>query len=201
MANSIFKDLPKVKYFQTLLGPQKEKAQQATGIILSLIAFSFFGLFAISPTLGTIAKLKKELSDAQFVDAALGQKIQNLSILQKKYSALQNDIPVVLDALPANPQVPLLLAQIQAIAQNDHIQLDTLQNFQVELFKPLASDQKYYSYIFSLSGSGFLDDIQKFTISLTHMERIVSIDVFSMNKTAQDQLLRFTLQGIAYFKQ
>lgn len=200
MANSIFKDLPKVRYFEQLLGPQRKRAQQATVVILSLIAFSFFGLFAISPTLGTIAKLQKELSDTRFVDQALAQKIQNLSLLQKKYADLQNDIPVVLNAVPKTSEVALLLAQVQAVAQKFRIQLDTLQNFQVELFKP-ARDQKYYSYTFSLSGQGTFDDVSQFINLLTNMERIISIDVFSISKASSDQLSRITLQATAYFKQ
>ena len=196
----MFNNLPNIKYPKNLLDSQKEKAQQFAGLVLSIIAFSFLGLFAINPTLSTIAKLKKELSDTKFVDQALTQKIENLSILQKKYGNLQNDIPIVLNAIPNNPEISLLFAQIQSIAQNFHIQVDNLQNFQVELFTPTTSDQKYHSYLFSLSGSGSFDDVSKFITVLTHMERVVNIEVFSINKTAQNDLLRITLGAVAYFK-
>ena len=199
MANSIFKDVPKITYFEQLLNSQKEKTRQFSGIFLTLIALSFFGLFAINPTLSTIAKLKKELADAKFADRELEAKIKNLSILQRKYAAIQSDIPIIMSALPKNPQSSLLIAQVQSLARNHNIQLDTLQNFQVDL-QPASSDQKYYSYSFSLSASGSFEDISKFISSITNMQRIVNIEVFSMNTTSEKESLRFNLQGTAYFK-
>lgn len=200
MPNKIFRDLPKLRYFEGLVDFQKEKTQQFSAIVLTLIALSLFGLFAINPTLGTIAKLKKELKDAQFVDQRLSEKIKNLSTLQQKYSQIQTDVPVVLSSLPKSPEVPLLLAQIQSIAENSNIRIETLQNFQVELFKPQSVDQKYHSYSFSLSGVGSFENISKFLSSITSMQRIANIEVFSINKTPKEELLRVTLQGIAYYK-
>src|SRR3989344_8503364 len=103
---SVFTKINKNKYFEYLPDLKKEKTQKYSSIIFSLISLSFFGLFAINPTLSTIAKLKKELSDAKFVDSELAEKIANLSSLQEKYNIVEQDIPFVLAAVPKNPQIP-----------------------------------------------------------------------------------------------
>ena len=197
--DKIFLEIPKSKYLQILPDFKSERAQKSTTIVLTFIALSFFGLFAINPTLSTIAKLKKELSDNEFADQQLKQKINNLSSLQQKYSLLQKDIPFVLNAIPKDPDVSLLLAQIQSVAQDNNINIKNLQNFQVELFKKQNLNTKYYSYFFSLSGEGAHDNVLAFVSSLVNMQRVINIEAFSINRNEGEKgLLQFTLRGIAY---
>lgn len=195
------KEIAKNKFLELLPNFREKTTQKFTTIILTLIAISFFGLFAINPTLSTIAKLQKELEDNQFIDTSLRQKISNLSLLQQKYSTLQNDIPVVLNAIPQDSQIPLLMAEIQSIVQESNIQLESLQNFQVELAKNKDVNNKYYSYGFSVSGFGSYDNISRFITSLTNMQRVVDIEAFAINRqTDKSTSLRFTLRGVAYYK-
>ena len=202
MQINIFKTLGDYKSRELPAGFKTERSKRITSLILTLVGFSFLGLFAISPTLSTIAKLKKELVDNKTVDQGLQQKISNLSTLQKKYSSLQNDLPTILSALPKTSQIPYLLALIQAVAQNSNIELDTLQGFQAELFKETGSDKNpdYYAYSFSLAGIGTFGNISKLISSLTNMQRIANIEVLSISKVP-DGMLRINIQGLAYYKQ
>lgn len=202
ISDKIFRELPNNKYLKMLPDFQSERAQKFTTIILTLITLSFFGLFAINPTLSTIARLKKELSDNQFVEQQLKQKINNLSVLQQKYSLLQKDIPIVLNTLPKNPDVPILFAQIQSVAENYNIGIKNLQNFQVELFKPQADNKQYYSSAFSLTGEGSYNDLSDFVSSLLNIQRIINIEALSLNTSEEKNgILQFTLRGISYYKQ
>lgn len=199
--NKKIKDFSRIKYFVPLSGFKNQQAQKFTNIILSLIAISLFGMFAINPTVSTIARLKKELSDDELVERALEEKIRNLSLLQKKYAEIQEDIQYTLDAIPDNPQVPHLMAQIQSVAKNTNIHLSNLQNLAVELFKENVPEKKYYSYSFSLSGTGGFENISAFFSKIVNIQRIVSINTFSIDKTADKTGdLRFSLQGLAYYK-
>ena len=202
MKDNIFKKLKDPKTFTDLPIFKSERSRKITNAILTLIAFSFLGLFAINPTISTIVKLKKELSDDQLVDRGLQQKITNISILQKKYTNLQSDLPIILSALPQTPQTPYLLAIIQAVAINSNIQLDNLAGFQTELSKEGATNtnQDYHSYSFSLGGSGSLEDISRFISTLTHMQRLVNAEVLSISTTAQKNKFKVNIQGAAYFK-
>lgn len=195
------KDITRVRYFEMVPNFKNEQTQKFTTIILTLIAISLFGMFAINPTLSTIAKLKKELADSELVELSLQEKIKNLQILQKEYVGIQSDMTYITDAIPNSPKVALLMAQIQSIAQNTNIHISNLQNLAVELFQQNVSEKKYYQYAFSLSGTGTFEDISTFLSKIVNMQRIISIDTFSIDKTADKTgALRFSLQGLAYYK-
>ena len=86
--STVFKNIKNNKYYKLLPDFKEEKTRRLSSIVFSLLALSIFGLFAINPTLSTIARLKKELSDAKFVDQQLTEKIANLSSLQEVYLAV-----------------------------------------------------------------------------------------------------------------
>lgn len=197
------KDLTKNKYFPTLPYLTQEGSQKFFGIVLTLCALSFFGFFAIKPTVSTILKLQKEISDNQFVFDQLGIKIKNLTELRKQYFSLQNDLPIIMNTITTQPDAPVLFAQIQSVAQTSNIVIKKLQNFEVEVLRSDKSANKnYYSYSFSIAGTGSFENISKFVSTLTSMVRIINIDMFSINNIANQnsESLGFDIQGTAFFK-
>lgn len=194
----------KNKYFVIPSYLKKETTQKFTTIALTLVALIFFGFFAISPTVSTIGKLKKEISDNEFVYEELERKITNLTTLRKEYTNLQSDLPLTTEAFPKEPNVQILIAQIQSIAKNSNIRVKKMQNFEVELFKNnKGSGKKYYSYTFSISGSGIYEDISKFISTLINMQRIINIDTLTIDKSTSqtDRSLEFSIQGASFFKE
>lgn len=193
-----------VKHKITVPSPLiKEKNTQAfTTISLTLIALSFFGYFAISPTITTIAQLQKQLADSKVVVKNLTEKINNLSLLQNKYSELADDVPSVLKVVPQNPTIPLFLGQIQAVALASNVTLSRLQSLEVELTKPKETGPGFSTFTFSLESEGSFADIQKFISSLISFERIISIDSLSLSRDQQQGQVFFHLsvKGDAYFK-
>lgn len=191
------------KYFPILPYSTSERSQKFFGVVLTLCALSFFGFFAIKPTVSTILKLQKEISDNQFVLDQLEVKIKNLTILRKQYFNLQTDLPMITSTITIQPDAHLLFAQIQSIARNSNITIKKLQNFEVEVLRNDKSVNKnYYSYSFTIAGSGTFENIFKFTQTLTNMERVVNIDIFSINNIAnqKSEALEFNIQGTAFFK-
>lgn len=200
LSNSISKN-QKNKYLEMFSNFKNERTKKFTTIILTLIVISLFGLFAINPTISTIVKLKKELSDSESVHEQLQKKINNLSILQQQYSHIENDLSAILAAMPQKAEVPTLLSQIQSIAKESNIHLNNLENFEVELFKENKTPQKYYSYSFYFEGEGVYDNIGKFIDALVGMERVIDIDLLSITKTAnKNESLRLNIQGVGYYK-
>jgi hypothetical protein len=61
--NNIFANLYTSKYFEKLPDFKEKKIQAFITIALTLIALSFFAIFAINPTLSTIANLQKQSED------------------------------------------------------------------------------------------------------------------------------------------
>lgn len=190
------------KYFPKLPYLNEERSQKFFTIVLTLLALSFFGFFAINPTVSTILKLRKELSDSEFAYRELETKIKNLSILRKGYSSMQPDLPIVTDAITLQPDVHILFAQVQAIAQKSNVKILKLQNFEVEIIKNNKTPgKKYYSYPFVIAGSGLFENISDFVSTITNMQRIIDIDIFSISSAAEQSNLEFNIQASAFFKQ
>lgn len=192
----------KNKYEQAVPYLKQKNTQVFTTIILTLFALSFFGIFAISPTLSTIANLQKQLEDNRFVDESLSKKITNLSILQRKFNELGSDTTVILTAIPKDPNVPMLMSQVHLLALNSNLSVTGMQAFQVELSKILDNPQQYSSYSFSLAAQGSYDDIVAFVSDLVTFERIVAIDTLAINRAQknEDTVFQVSLRGEAYFK-
>lgn len=191
------------KYLPNLPYLAPERSQKFFGIVLTLCALAFFGFFAIQPTVSTILKLQKEISDNQTVLDQMDTKLKNLTELRKQYFNLQNDLPIITSAITTQPDVSMLFAQIQSIAQTSGITINKLQNFEVEVLRSNINTTKdYYSYSFTTAGTGSFTSISNFVQALTNMERIVNIDSFSIsnNSSQNGGSLGFNIQGTAFFK-
>ncbi|MDO8659744.1 MAG: type 4a pilus biogenesis protein PilO [Candidatus Parcubacteria bacterium] len=192
------------KYIPNFPYLSEKRTQKFLGVMLTLLALSFFGLFAISPTISTILKLQKEISDNEFIYSQSEIKIRNLSTLRTQYSTLQNDLPVLAESMPTQPDIHILFAQIQTIAKQSNITIKKLQNFEVEVLKNNAGIAKpYYSYSFSISGSGSLESVYSFVSAIADMQRIITIDVLGINNVSNQDAnsFGFNIQGTAFFKQ
>ncbi|MEX2013141.1 MAG: type 4a pilus biogenesis protein PilO [Candidatus Levyibacteriota bacterium] len=197
----ILKNLRQSKYLELFPALKQEKTQKFTSVILTFLALSFFGIFAINPTISTILRLRRELSDTRFTEAQLTQKINNLSSLGRQYQQLEDDIPYVLSAIPQDPQISLLVAQLQSAAQDTGVILDEVQTLEVEVITPKTSNKRHSSFIFSLTAEGRYNDILKLIDSVSTMQRVVSLDIIALNrKTDQSGAIQLSLKGTAYFK-
>lgn len=199
--SNFFKNIHTVKYLELMPNFKEKKTQAFTTIALTLISLSIFGFFAINPTLSTIGKLKRELSDSEFVNKKLEQKIINLGILQNKYNLLQNDIPFPIRAIPQNPSVPTLIGQIQSLAIENNVTIKRIQAFQVELGSKSKKPDKNASFNFSLQAQGGYDNLSSFISSLVNFERIVTLDAISLNTDkTKSGAIELNLRGKGYFK-
>lgn len=192
------------KYLETvkLLPAVGQKNSEAyTMLIFTFSALSIFGFFAIKPTLATIADLKKQLQDSQFVNQALTTKIANLTTLQSRYSALTPDLPLVFSAIPTQPQAPILLGQIQALAQKQNLTLNSLQASQVEITKKQTGTTPS-SFTFFLEATGSYNEFMQFIKNLTDFNRITTIENinFTISQKTGDLPLVLNLRGRAYFR-
>ena len=192
-----FKEVVSVKYFN-FIDFKEERTKKFTTLVLSLVALSILGLFAINPTISTIIKLQKEIEDSKFVDQKLVDKINNLTKLQQEYELLKTDLPIIFSAVPQNPEIPLLVAQVQAIAVKEGVNLINIQSFQVELEKPQVI-KKFSSYSFSLTAEGSYDNLLRFLSTITNMERVVAVDIVSITRKTGDSNLQLTFKGRAFF--
>lgn len=182
---------------------KQERTKKFTTIVLTLVASIILGLLAINPTVSTIANLRKQIDDDTFVSQKLQQKINNLSTLQQKYANVQNDLPVITDAIPTSAQIPLLVADIQTIAKDADLKLNSFQTLEVNLSKATITDKSYSSFNFGLSAQGNYQQMTNFLDNLTNFQRIIVITDISISKPNNinnNDVLQLGIQGKAFFK-
>lgn len=196
----IFKNIKYDRYYKEILPYlKKEKNQQYFAVILTLGASIFFALFAINPTISTIAHLRREVLDSKSVEKKLSDKINNLSSLSQEYQNIQKDIPYILDAIPNKPESLILAAQIQSIAQSSAVTISDIEVSPMSL--DVLESTNSSSLTFTLSANGSYEDIKKFVSSLIDMQRIVSVDAISVSKTdIADDKVDLNIKGSSYFK-
>lgn len=200
LGKNVFSNLQKSKYWEMLPNLKEEKTKNFTTLILTLVALSFFGFFAISPTLSTIAQLRRQIGDNEFVNKKLEEKIQNLSLLQREYGLLEKDLPIVFAGVPQAPSAPLLVGQIQFLALQSSLAITRLQVFQVELSQKIDKNEPS-SFAFSLEAQGTTPQLTNFLNSLLGFERIITLENISLAKSSdKEEVLKLDLKGRAYFK-
>jgi Tfp pilus assembly protein PilO len=193
------------KYLAFMPDLRQEKAKKFTTIVLTLTASIILGLFAINPTLSTIANLQKQIDDDQFVNQKLIEKITNLSILQGKYTQIKNNLSFVNEAIPTSTEIPPLVAEIQTIAKNSNLKLNNFQTFVVDLSDKKSTSKNYGSFDFGFSGQGAYSDIINFMNQLLSFQRIIAISNVSISKISNggkdSGLLQLNFKGTALFKE
>lgn len=178
-----------------------EKTQLYVMIGFTLAALIIFGIFAINPTLSTIVELKRQLADLQFVSEKLIIKTQNLSTLQQKYQSLSGNLPLIMGALPKNPEIPKFAAEINRMISNSNLKVRSLRTGGVEITPDkILKDRKESSFVFSLEAEGSYEDMLDFVSKVTKMDRLVSVELVSMVKDDKNNSLIFNLRGREYFK-
>lgn len=195
--------IPRGKYLPKLPNINEKYTKLATSVILTLLALSLFGVFAIGPTISTITELQRQLDDAKEVTRKLKQKATNLYTLQEKYQTLQPELPIILGALPKSPETTLLLAQLQSAATTANLSIRTLHVFEVELAPGKFLGGKLPSYVYTIELVGNYPNMLKFLSTISHFDRIITIDAMTINKAGDNvsqEQLQLSVRGKAFFK-
>lgn len=188
------------EYLKLLPHAQQEGIKNFITLLLTFAALTFFGIFAINPTLSTIIDLKRQLKDNKFVADQLQKKYTALSTLQQEYGTLTSQLPVVFDAIPQDPAVFLLTGQIQALAKQSGVTITELRVFEVEIAGKGKTVIKNPSFSFALQANGSYEKLLSFANSLSRLNRIVTIESISLSKELRTNDLMLNIRGRAYFK-
>lgn len=188
------------EYLKLLPKLKDEKTRTYTWLAFTLAALSFFGIFAINPTLSTITELKRKLADMQDVYQKYDIKLKNLVALQNAYKYLSGNLPVINNAMPQKPEAPKMVGQINALIKKSHLEITSLRTMGVEITPGKQSSNKVSSFTFTLQASGQYEDMLSFIQSTTHANRLITIDTISISKDTKTSELVLDLRGRAYFK-
>lgn len=187
-------------------------------ILLSLATICIFAIFALKPTLITIAELMKEVDSKKATLSTMDQKIQDISNAQSLYDNQVNKIKLLEVAIPENPQPEVLVRQVEGLTVRHQTTLSTLglgkaiilgeeitQPPQTETNEPLPGRASELSFSIGINADitqysalfNFLSDLEK-------LRRPAKIDSLNLNsvKGKEENYLNLTVLGrLPYLKE
>lgn len=106
-------------YFLNIIGHYKERADVRAyiEILLTLATISIFAVFALRPTLLTIASLMKEIETKRQTLEKMQTKIDNLSSAQTLYDRERSKINLLLTTIPDKPNPEVFARQIEGLSE------------------------------------------------------------------------------------
>jgi len=179
---------------------KKKKARVYTSIILSIFTTAFFGFFAIRPTLVTIGGLLKEIKDKREVVAQMDQKIDNLNKAQTNYTRIKNDLDLVEESLPLDPDLPILIKQLESLARLSSVTIESVRFEKTNLQGEIEKEESQTAG-FSLALLGSYENLKEFLNSLDTLRRVISVESFAFSSKMEDeiQVLTLTINADAHY--
>lgn len=191
---------PVVKRITTPIMSSKKTASYFT-LTLSLFTLSFFGLFAIRPTLITAISLMKQVSDLRKLYIDYENKIGTLIRAQTEYEQIRDDILLVDKALPTNSSFSNLAVTIEKFANQEDFTINQFQIDPVPISNPAATG-KIYDFGFTLVGTGRYPAISAFLNHVVNWKRIVNIKSLEFAQTGgtSSATLRLSLKATTHYE-
>ena len=208
-------------YFLNVMGQYRERVDIKIyiEILLSLATISIFAVFALRPTLLTIAELIKEIDTKHQTLTKMENKIQDLSSAQTLYDRERSRINILLTSIPDKPNPEVFARQIEGLSEKYGPQITEItvgeaviagkdassEEIKVKETTPLpeGSTEVPVSAIFIAD----LNQYSNLSAILTDFEkalRPVKIDNIHLATITTDEdikLLSLTLEGrLAYFR-
>lgn len=188
-------------YFSNNLNKLKKKDELKAylELMLSLITVIIFSVFALKPTLVTIALLFKDIRYKEDVIQKMDVKIDNLKKAQDLLTRESVKISYVYEAIPISPEPETLIRQMEGISQTKGLPLSFL-NLGSAGLKGTVNPTS--NLILNLSFSSDFSDTLDFTKALETLRRQIVITRIYMNSEQQKGTSDFQLvSGIEGYSQ
>lgn len=198
-------------YFLNISGfyKKREDLRIFLEIILSLVAISFFGLFALRPTFLTIAQLIKEIKNKEETLVKMDLKIGNLQTAQKVLEEEAGKISILESSIPIVPQPDIFVRQIEGLASKNSVKIMgiSVNGIVIKGNQTPNTDQKSSEVSplpdgangmgFSLSATGNYQNLISFIGNFQFLKIPVKIDILGINisKTEGGNILSFIITG------
>lgn len=189
------------KKFQRKIDLKNKKTASYFTITFTFIVLSFFGIFAIKPTLTTATSLIKNVDDLKKINIDYENKISSLIAAQAEYEKIRDDLPLIESAMPNNANFSKLAKTLERFAYQENIYISQLQIDSVPISTP-SSKNKMEQYGFGIVVSGEYSSLTSFISHLINWRRIVTIKTldFTQEGGTASAAIRLTLKGITYYE-
>lgn len=157
----------------------KEEVKAYLEILLSLTTVIIFSVFALKPTLITIAKLYKDITYEQMVIEKMDKKIANLKTSQDLLNKEAQNISYLQQAIPEEAKPEVVIRQIEGITQEGLISLNYLNTGSTPLIGPAVETT---TIPLNLSLAHDFPKIITFVKSLESLRRQITIQGITITK-------------------
>lgn len=180
-----------------------------TEILLSIVTIGIFIVFAIKPTLVTIAQLITKINEQQQTSNDMDTKIKNLGIAQNLYSREQSNINLLNQAVPTGPDVANYVRQIEGVMKKENVTPLTMSIDQVNVLAASISATQVTTANpaaanITISINGGYTPLLALLQDIESLRRPASLSKLSFSVTQVDkntQVLNLTISAHAPFEQ
>jgi len=159
-------------------------AKVSLELFLSVSLILILGIFAIQPTLVTMATLNKEITEKKELDKTLTIKIASLNSAQTTYYASQEKLALLDESIPSHPKLIYTLKILEKLATENNIVLRSINVSEIpseiettETFKDLTRS----SVAVSVSVKGDYVSIKNFVQELINSRRSLVVESVTFN--------------------
>lgn len=181
----------------------KTQLKSLAWISLSLLTVTFFAITAIQPTLLTIAKLNREITDKKEAGRKLQTKINTIIAAQNEFAKNVDNLPLLAEALPEKNNFPTLAIFFEDAASASGVEIKSVSFEDINLNQsPTKKDTKANTFKFSVRALGNYTDLRTFLKTIESSRRIVKIEglSYSLSKIKDLTQLAIIIQGTAAFE-
>lgn len=176
-------------HYQHYLHQLKKIDQQSNSglsmLTLSFFTMAFFALFAIKPTLTTIANLHRQIKDSSLLERKLQEKINNLSRVQLEYEKNRPAIAKIDTVLPDEVAFEQLLVQLEQLNQQINATESSLFFTTITVVGTASAspktDKDYDVVAFKIGANSSYTDILSFLSGLENFQRLLTLNLISLN--------------------
>jgi Tfp pilus assembly protein PilO len=170
-------------------------------IIFTIMALSIFIVFAIKPTIQTIAVLQKELVVQQDALNKVNEKSKNLAEARQNYQQIPADTKTKINtAIPKDAQIAQVIKSLEQAALVSQASISALQFQPISLEKSNNQKEQQLEEIpFTFNLEGSFDSLKLVLDNLRNSSRLLNIEGVIFNKTETGKSLLMSVSGKAYY--
>lgn len=179
---------------------QKPVARVSIELILSVIVVIFFALFAIRPTLITMADLVKEIADKKEINKQLDLKLASLASAQEQYDLYQPQFYLLDEAIPRQLDLVKSLKKIEKLAGEGEFAIDRMsiqkvpETVETELLSGDFGDYQREFLSINVGVIGSYIDIREFIEKIMNLRQVVVVDQVLIEKMTESDNLAAQLK-------
>lgn len=148
-------------------------------VILFLLIFSIFIVFAIKPSLTTAYSLKKEEVDLTKIDMVYEEKISNITSIQSQIEENRDNLPLLNQALSEQPEVNKIIEDVKNTADKNSITINKASIVDINFSK---TNKEKQNVRLKLEVTTSFDNLKQFITEILAQRRLKLIDELIVSK-------------------